>query len=126
MPESYLSPFAFGRSQKKSKRRRPTGISRRQKRQLRVETLEDRRVMSANPVTAGLSASDIILRDTMLDDPAIIRAYENASDLSQYTQEQLLETTEWLVLADEATDITQLAAEAGFNVLSETGIVAPG
>ncbi len=130
MPKSYLSPFAFGRShktrsQKKSKRRRPTGISRRQKRQLQFETLEDRRVMSANPITAGLSASDVILRDIMLDDQTIISAFERVSDLSQYSQEELLATAEWVVLADEVTDITQLADDVGFNVVKETGIL-PG
>jgi len=125
MPKSYLSQFASKLERSVPKRRRPTGISRRQKRQLQFETLEDRRVMSANPVTEGLSELDIVLRDVMLDDPAIVSSFERVSDLSQYTQEELLTTAEWIVLADEATDITQLAASVGFDVVGETGIL-PG
>ncbi len=124
-----MPKFSFVRSdsiaQLGKKKRRPAGISRRQKqRQLRFEPLEDRRVMSANPVASGAEMTAAEIRDYLLS-PDIIRSFEITSDLSQYTQDQLLQTQEWVVLADLDADFLQQADTLGVNVLGETGII-PG
>ena len=108
-----------------SKKRRPAGISRSQKhRNLRFETLEDRRVMSANPLNEGAQELTAQIREQLLSTD-VIQAFENAADLSQYSEEELLQTTEWIVLADLNADVLQLAEDNGIELLGETGLI-PG
>ncbi len=104
-------------------RRRPTGVSRRQKRRhLKFETLEDRRVMSATPATAGLEFTDSQVRELLLDERTL-NEWADAADLSQYSDAQLANTTEWVILAAEGVSAGELAAATGVVLAGETGVV---
>lgn len=108
-----------------SKKRRPAGISRREKhRRLQIETLESRQMMTATPISYDYDQADELKRGILLD-AASIRALENASDLSQYTEAELAKVTQWVVFTELGTNLDPYATEGGFSVTSETGIV-PG
>jgi len=107
------------------KKRRPAGVSRRQKhRRLQFEPLEDRHLLSANPVAPGVDEVAAQIRDQLLD-TAVLNSFARVSDLSQYSQEELAATTQWVVLAELGSNLEQLGLDAGFNVESETGVL-PG
>ncbi|MCH8840984.1 MAG: S8 family serine peptidase, partial [Planctomycetes bacterium] len=108
------------------RKRRPAGISRREKqRQLLFETLEDRRVMSATPVELDPQfTDDLIIRDVVIDQ-TVVNSFERVSDLSQYTEEDLAAAEYWVVLADVGSDMEQMAADGGFEFVGDPGVV-PG
>ena len=124
MPQakSLFSGFLFRDSRDK---RRPAGVSRRQKhRRLQIETLESRQMMSATPVSYDYDLADVVMRDLLMDSQAI-RSLTDASNLTQYSPAQLAAATQWVVFADLGTDLSTFAAEGGFSVTSATEIV-PG
>ena len=118
-------------------KRRPTGMSRREKRRmLNFETLEDRRVMSVNPLNVGdgcradeyvsqtqrVELSDADVRDVLLDSRTL-GAFADAAELSQYTDQQLTSTKEWVVFAAKGVASEQITDATGVNIAGETGIV---
>ena len=122
-------------------KRRPSGLSRRQKRRmLNFETLEDRRVMSINPLNVGdgcradayvsttvsdtqnVELTDTQIRDVLLDSRTLA-SYADAAELSQYTDAQLASTQEWIVLAAKGVASQEITAATGVNIAGETGIV---
>ncbi len=104
-------------------RRRPAGVSRRQKhRQLKFEPLEDRRVMSANPVTQAADEIAALTREQVLD-TEVLDAFERSSDLSQYTAETLGATQDWVVLLGEGVDAQSLGLSTGVQIAGATGII---
>lgn len=108
---------------RRQKKRRPAGISRRQKRRaLNFETLEDRRVMSATPASAGFEFTDSQIRELLLDSQTLGQ-FAEAADLSQYSASQLANTREWLVLAAEGVTSDQIAAATGVSVAGELDVL---
>ncbi|MDZ4658612.1 MAG: S8 family serine peptidase [Bythopirellula sp.] len=107
------------------KKRRPAGVSRRDKyRKLQIETLEARQVMSATPVSYDFDHTDVVMHDLLMDSHSL-RTLTQTSDLSQYSEAQLAATTQWVVFTELGTDLSAYAAEGGFTVTSATDIV-PG
>ena len=115
-----------------AKRRRPRGISRKEKhRRLKFESLEDRRVMSANPITQAADDVMVLTREQTLDDE-VIQAFERSSNLAQYTPDSLEAADGWVVLMSVGGDVHELDATSGVeivtptNIIPDTYIVTPG
>jgi subtilisin family serine protease len=109
----------------RTKKRRPAGVSRSQKRRhLQFESLESRQMMSATPVSYDFSYTDVVMRDLLMDAQAI-SSLSKASDLSQYTEAELAATTQWVVFTELGTNLSSYEAAGGFTVYSVTDIV-PG
>jgi subtilisin family serine protease len=112
---------------RKSSKRRPAGVSRSDKyRQLRMEILESRQVMSANAISTvvNYTAEDVAMRYHMLDND-VLNSFEKVSNLAQYTQQQLASATQWVILADLGSDLADEIAAGGFKLEGATGII-PG
>jgi len=106
-----------------SRRRRAAGVSRRQKhRQLKFEPLEDRRVMSVNPLFQTPDEILAITREQALSSE-VLGAFARSSTLSQYDAETLAATQEWIVLVAEGVDAQTLSQSTGVNVAGATGII---
>ncbi len=106
-----------------SRRRRAAGVSRRQKhRQLKFESLEDRRVMSVNPVVQATDEIATFTREQALN-REVLSAFERSADLDRYTQETLAETVDWVVLLSEGVDAQTFGQSAGINIAGATGII---
>ncbi|MEQ8838494.1 MAG: hypothetical protein RID07_16940, partial [Lacipirellulaceae bacterium] len=109
---------------RRSSKRRPTGISRKQKqRQLGFETLEERRVLSANPL---FGTQDDFSADAIAKINAeVADSFRNSADLNQYTQQELDSTQSWVVMAAAGTSVSDLSNATGLAV-AETNLGIPG
>ena len=126
---------------RRKEKRRAAGVSRRQKRRmLQFETLEDRRVMSVNPLNGPLNVGDGCradeyisvtqeidlsasqMRDVLLDSRTL-GEFAKAAELSQYTDQQLTSTKEWVVLAGKGVSADAITAATGVSIARDTGIL---
>lgn len=102
---------------RRSGKRRPAGVSRRQKqRQLGFETLEERRVLSA---ASGVDVQDELAAAAIAKINAeVASSFSSAADLSQYESDQLDTAESWVVLASGGTTAQQIQADTGLSAVS--------
>lgn len=82
-----------------------------------LEALEERNMLSANPITDNSFSfiDQVPVLVQRIDEQTIDRAFAQAANLSQYSQEQLDTTSDWVIRTSETSSILHLQSSISLS-----------